>query len=287
MTRLETVRREGVEFLEAVGDGWRACFSTRLGGVSQGPYAELDLSLMVGDEAGRVLENRARLGAAAGFDATALVISRQVHGVHVVTVTSAQRGSGALEQESSVPDTDALLTSTPELPLVVSTADCVPVVLAARGEQGAAVAVAHAGWRGMVTGIIADAVVALRACGAITAAIVGPSIGPCCFTVGDDVGRAFEDRYAGTWRDGRVDLWLVAERQLAAAGVPADCVSNPRLCTVCDRRFFSHRRDAGRTGRQAGVAWVTADRQADLGMPAGAGGAGEHSVDCRQGGDGR
>jgi polyphenol oxidase len=261
MTRLETVRREGVEFLEAVGEGWRACFSTRLGGVSQGPYAELDLSLVVGDEAGRVLENRAHLGAAAGFDATALVIGRQVHGVHVTTVTSAERGSGALEQRSCVPETDGLLTCTPELPLLVSTADCVPVVLAARGELDAAVAVVHAGWRGMVAGIVVDAVVALRAHGIITAAVVGPSIGPCCFAVGDDVGRAFGERYAGTWHDGRVDLWLAAERQLAAAGVPARSVSNPRLCTVCDRRFFSHRRDAGRTGRQAAVAWVTADSE--------------------------
>jgi copper oxidase (laccase) domain-containing protein len=178
MTQLITVQRGGLELMLASGDGWRACFSTRLGGVSHGPFAELNVSLSVGDVAAAVLDNRARLGAAAGFDAASLVVGRQVHGVRITAVAAAQRGCGSQEQETGLPDTDGLLTDEPELPLFVSTADCVPVVLAASGAKGVAVCVVHAGWRGMLDGIVALAAGELSRRGNLTAAIVGPSIGP-------------------------------------------------------------------------------------------------------------
>jgi len=259
VTPLRFVRHQGVEYLAAAGDGWSACFSTRIGGVSRPPFAELNTSLTVGDSACDVLENRARLAAAAGFDAAALVVGRQVHGVTVTAVTAVHAGRGAQTQDDALPDTDALLTDTPEVPLLVSTADCVPVVLAACKGDAAAVAVVHAGWRGMLQGIVEHAARRLAAeHGQLTAGLVGPSIGPCCFTVGEEVGRSFDARFPGTWHDGRVDLWEAAARQLAAAGLAQDQVADSHICTVCDGRFFSHRRDAGRTGRQATVAWVTA-----------------------------
>lgn len=263
MTVLQTLRGDdGVELLTAAGPGWRACLSTRLGGVSRDPFAGLNTSFTVGDDERYVRENRARLAAVAGFDAAALVVGRQVHGVRVAAVTAAHRGRGAEGQDSALADTDGLLTDVPGLPLLVCVADCVPVVMAAQGEGRTTVAVVHAGWRGMHADIVARAALLLRQRGRFMAAVVGPSIGPCCFTVGDETGRAFEERFPGTWRGGRVDLWAAAERQLAAAGLRATQVHNPRLCTVCDRRFFSHRRDQGRTGRQAAVVWVTGGSEA-------------------------
>jgi YfiH family protein len=256
LTGVQTVVRDGVTLLETAGNGWRACFSTRLGGVSQGDYAELNVSFAVGDDAGHALENRRRLGRAAGFDAAALVAARQVHGVRVAAVSAAARGSGARGPGDALADTDGLMTDSAGLPLMISTADCVPVVIAATGPNGPVVAVVHAGWRGMLDDILVRAALQLRRRGNLTAAVIGPSIGPCCFDVADEVGGAFEERYPGTWRGGRVDLWTVAARQLTAAGLAVRQITNPHLCTVCDRRFFSHRRDRGRTGRQAAVAWI-------------------------------
>lgn len=257
MTGLQTRARRGVEWLEADGDGWRAVFSTRHGGVSRGPFATLDLSYAVGDAPERVSENRRRLATAAGFDGGALVVGRQVHGTRIAAITARDRGRGAAGQPDAIADVDGLLTGEPGLPLMVTVADCVPVVVVAAGRDGALqVAALHAGWRALLTGILERGVERLRSHGSIVAAVVGPSIGPCCFTVGEEVGRAYQQRYPGTWRDDRVDLWTAAARQLAGAGVAASRLSVAHVCTSCDRRFFSHRRDAGRSGRQAGIVWI-------------------------------
>lgn len=266
MTGLRARAHVGVEWLEAGGEGWRAVFSTRRGGVSRGPFATLDLSYAVGDMPERVGENRRRLAAATGFDAGALVVGRQVHGTRIATVAAADRGRGAADQRHALADVDGLLTGEPGLPLMVAVADCVPVVVVAAGRGGALrVAALHAGWRGLLAGILERGVQLLRRHGSIVAAVVGPSIGPCCFAVGEEVGRAFERQYPGTWHDGRVDLWGAAVRQLTDAGVAERAVTLARVCTSCDERFFSHRRDAGRSGRQAGIVWIeaAADEDAD------------------------
>jgi hypothetical protein len=248
--------RDGVVWYETGGEGWRAAFSTRLGGVSPAPFASLNLSLSTEDDPERVRCNRRRLAAALGIDAAALVVPGQVHGTTVAQVGPAERGRGARDRADLIRDTDGLLTTEPRLPLVVSVADCVPVVLVA-GRPARAIAAVHAGWRGMVVGIVGEAARALGAYGAVRAAVVGPSIGPCCFAVSSDVGEAFEERWPGTWRDGRVDLWETARRQLVAAGVAAENVVTSGLCTCHDERFFSHRREHGVTGRQAAIAWIT------------------------------
>jgi YfiH family protein len=136
---------------------------------------------------------------------------------------------------------------------VVLVADCLPIAIAGEG----AVAMLHAGWRGLAGGVIAEGVRALRELGAsgpLTAA-VGPGAGVCCYEVGEEVHSAFEPRF----RSGRnLDLKGVARAQLEGSGV--EDVHDTRLCTLCGdpRLFFSHRRDAGVTGRQAGIAWLEA-----------------------------
>jgi YfiH family protein len=259
-------RRDGeLVWYEARGEHWRAGFSTRLGGVSQGPYSTLNVGYSVADEQRAVAENRRRFVAALGLEVRDLVVPGQVHGTTVAEVGLAERGRGAFGRETVVHDTDGLRTVEPGVPLMVTFADCVPVLIVARGASGAArIALVHAGWRGMLAGIVARAARELTVCGdgplrgsvRLEAAVIGPSIGPCSFTVGEDVGRRFEAAFPDTWRHGRVDLWQAALRQLAAAGLAGTAVANPRLCTACDGRFFSHRRDGGHTGRQAAIAWL-------------------------------
>jgi copper oxidase (laccase) domain-containing protein len=272
-------RKGGLVWLEAAGEGWRVAFSTRLGGVSQGPYASLNIGYSVADEPRAVAENRRRLAAALGLEVDDLVVPGQVHGTTLAMVGPGERGRGAFGKETVVSETDGLLTGEANVPLLVSSADCVPVAIVARGAQGAArIALVHAGWRGMLAGIVGRAARRLtdrhkapdqgRETGAggsgvrreharLVAAVIGPSIGPCSFEVSDDVGRRFESAFPGAWRDGTVDLWRAAEAQLVRAGLEANAIRNPRVCTVCDRRFFSHRRDRGLTGRQAALAWLT------------------------------
>jgi YfiH family protein len=144
-----------------------------------------------------------------------------------------------------VPEADGQVTERRDVAPTVLVADCVPIALAS--EEG--VAMLHAGWRGLAGGIVAEGVAALRALGpSPVAAAIGPGAGPCCYEVGREVHAAF-----GT--AGRtVDLKALARARLEAAGV--DEVHDCGLCTICDpERFFSHRRDDGVTGRQAGVAW--------------------------------
>jgi YfiH family protein len=208
--------------------GATALFTTRRGGVSEGPYASLNVGLATHDDPQRVAANRERVRAHAG--AARLAQGRQVHGTHVVV--DGEGGEAA----------DGQVTTQPGVAAIVLTADCLPVALASSGAAG----VVHAGWRGLAGGVLEAGVAALGP-GPVAAAI-GPGIGPCCYEVGDDVRAVF----AG--RERTLDLKAIAHARLQAAGVKEihDC----GLCTACDAyRFFSHRRDRGVTGRQAGLAW--------------------------------
>jgi len=208
--------------------GATALFTTRRGGVSEGPYASLNVGLATQDDPDRVAANRERVREHAG--AARLAQGRQVHGTHVVV-----DGEGGEEA-------DGQLTTRLGVAAIVLTADCLPVALAAPGAAG----VVHAGWRGLAGGVLEAGVAALGS-GPVAAAI-GPGIGPCCYEVGDDVRAVF-----GT-SEPTLDLKAVARARLRDAGVTEihDC----GLCTACDaERFFSHRRDRGLTGRQAGLAW--------------------------------
>jgi hypothetical protein len=209
--------------------GARVTFSTRRGGVSEGPFRSLNLGLWTDDEAERVFENRRRLEAHTGAGATAL--GRQVHGVELQEWTAPPAGGDP-------PEVDGHLTREPGLGLLVQVADCLPVALAAPGQ----VAMVHCGWRGLAGGIIGRA---LDRFDEPPAAAIGPGIGKCCYEVGEEVAAAF-----GKSGESHLDLRAIAREQLAGASE----VVEVDLCTSCNPElFFSHRRDNGVTGRQAGV----------------------------------
>ncbi len=222
-------------------------FSTRAGGVSEGPYASLNIGAQTDDLPERVIENRALLAASAGLVPGAVAIGQQVHGVEI------QRWDAApavplTDIAAPRAEVDGHVTALPGLGLLVQVADCLPVALASADR----VAMVHCGWRGLAGGIVARAVAEFDT---PPAAVVGPGIGSCCFEVGPEVLAAFADVEGAA--DGRMlDLRMVAEARLRAAGV--ERVEHVDLCTFCrEDLFFSHRRDGGVTGRQCGIVWRT------------------------------
>ena len=252
---LEWREAGGLRWLQWEGAGVAAAFPTREGGVSPAPFASLNLGLSVDDAPANVLENRRRFCAALGVPQERLVVPGQVHGVALARVGEAEAGRGACERETVIHDHDGLLSAAPGLGLAVSYADCVPVVIAARGAHGPELAIVHAGWRGMLAGIVGQTAAALARRGRLLGAVIGPSIGPCCFTIDEGLRKRFAERFPGSAGESTVDLWDCAERDLEAAGAPTAAISVVGLCTSSDGRFFSHRRDRGTTGRHLAVAW--------------------------------
>jgi polyphenol oxidase len=226
--------------------GVRVLFTTRAGGVSDGAFASLNLGLLTEDEPARVVENRRRACEAAGVDPQTATMALQVHGARVTEA----RPTGVVAPGTHYEPCDGLWSDRPGQGMLLLTADCLPVALA-RPDGTRRLAVVHVGWRGLLAGIADEGA---RVVGEGAVAAIGPGIGPCCYEVGEEVAAPFRERFGGdVARAGRLDLPLAAERALRAAGV----VSVERVggCTACDpERFFSHRRDRGRTGRQGVVA---------------------------------
>ena len=216
-------------------------FSMRTGGVSDGPYASLNLGFLSGDERELVQENRRRLYGAAGAHPERVSWPRQVHGAAVV-----RAGTRGVEA-------DAMWTDEPGEPVMVVTADCVPVALVRLGGRPA-VALAHVGWRGLLAGVVPATVAAVGS--RHVAAAIGPGIGPCCYEVGEDVSTPVRAALGtGLSIDGHLDLPGAVERALRNAGCV--CVDRFDECTSCHHeRYFSHRRDEGLTGRQGAIAYV-------------------------------
>lgn len=245
----------GLSWLVWEGAGVTAAFPTRAGGVSPAPWSSLNLGLTVGDEPGNVLTNRQRLCAALGLAPERLVVMQQVHGTTLRWVGEAEAGAGATAAATALPACDGQLTAAAGLGLCVSTADCLPIVIAAATPDGVALAAVHAGWRGVLAGIAGQAAAALAERGRLLGAVVGPGIGPCCFVVDDDLRAGFAARFPGAAGPATVDLWAAARADLAAAGVPATEITVAGICSACDARFFSHRRERGLTGRHLTIAW--------------------------------
>jgi polyphenol oxidase len=221
---------------------YTVAFSTRLGGVSVGTYESLNLGRSTLDDSANVDENRRRLCAAVGVEPERLALNRQVHGA---TINRAEEGE-------RTQNGDGLWTDEPGVPMLAFSADCLPIALArVNGNPG--LALLHAGRMGLLEGILEAGAAALDG---PTAAIVGPGIGPCCYEVGDDILAAYRARFGPDVVQGRnLDLWSAAERVLHEAGV--ETVERLDVCTACDDRFFSHRRDGAVTGRQGVIGFVT------------------------------
>ncbi len=239
--------------LEGHGPFFHA-FSTRLGGVSRGPFRSLNLGFAPGERRENVGENRRRFFRAAGLGALKPVGLRQVHGREVFEVRSSGGGGGR-------PPGDGLMVAERGLALTVSTADCYPVILASLRPR--ALALLHAGRGGAARGIVASAVSKMETAYGVKAgellAVLGPGIGPCCYEVGEEVARAFRG-FAGALRPGKegryfLDLPGVIRAQLREAGVPEERVVLSGACTRCQSElFFSYRRDGPFTGRLMAVA---------------------------------
>lgn len=236
------------------------CFSERSGGVSAAPWHGLNLAAHVGDVPERVDENRSRLLAALGIGGLRerLVTAEQVHGASadIVEEIDAGRGAWAAGGRPSLERCDALVTSAPDIPLLMCFADCVPVVLVA---PGPVVACVHVGWRGALAGVL-DAALAgvLRLCGAAAdsvSAYVGAHIGPCHYEVGAEVMSRFVGRFGAGVRAGSgLDLGAVVETVLVRAGVDPDRIARLGACTAeSTDRFFSHRAEGGLTGRHGAL----------------------------------
>jgi YfiH family protein len=236
------------EHIAAELPGARVLFSTRRGGVSEGPFASLNLGRLTADHGANVDANRERLAAAVGLPRERFLYGRQVHGATVRRATEPPGAARPAVEE------DGQATALDDAAALVFVADCLPVMLVA----GQTVAALHCGWRGLAAGICAEGVAALRELGAngpVTAAI-GPSARGCCYEVGEDVHARFAGIPGARAEERNLDLPAIARHRLAEAGVTT--VHDAGLCTMCwFGLFFSHRRDKGATGRQAGVVWPT------------------------------
>jgi purine-nucleoside/S-methyl-5'-thioadenosine phosphorylase / adenosine deaminase len=259
--------------------GADAVVTTRAGGVSAGPYATLNLSLSVGDDPARVLENRRRLAQALGAGPEDFVFARQVHGSAVRVVGEADAGSGAFSLDDAIPDADALVTRSPGVLLAILTADCVPIVL--YDPVAGVLACVHAGWRGTVARVSAAALAAMQTLGSRPSQViagVGPAASPARYQVGADVHGAVTDAFgpaaaADFIRPDDVpdrwllDLWAANRFLLLEAGVPAaqvhvtDLPTGPLDPTATSDGYFFSDRAARPCGRLALVARLPGDRQ--------------------------
>jgi YfiH family protein len=241
--------------------GAHALFTTRRGGFSEGPYASLNLGRLTADSADAVRRNRARIQEQVGARPAHI---RQVHGTLVRSVTHPDDPFVAPLPDGDIdlPEADGQATRLGGVAPMVLTADCLPIAVfagAGNGGDGGAVAMLHAGWRGLAGGILAEGVRALRELGADgpLAAAIGPGAGPCCYEVGEEVHEVFADQGDRVRHGRNLDLKAIAREQLERAGV--ETVYDVELCTICSAEalFFSHRRDRGVTGRQAGLVWLS------------------------------
>lgn len=238
--------------------GFVHAFSTRYGGVSQGALGSLNLGFSRGDERANVLENYRILTDAVGVSVDSLVLAAQTHTDRIRKVGASDRGEGITRK--SFADVDALMTDEPGVTLVTFHADCTPVFLADPVRR--AVCLIHAGWRGTVQKIAAKAVAAMeKEYGSRPQellAAIGPSAGPCCYEVSEEVGLAIEAAGGGgclRYQEGNpkpfADLWTANRHILLAAGVPDAHITVAGECTCHDERYFSHRRQGSVRGSLA------------------------------------
>lgn len=240
-------------------EGIKHLFTTRIGGVSKGCYESLNLSLNRYDRKEEIYQNFHRICGAGGFDYDALVLSDQVHGDRIVKVGVKDKGKG-LSRESDITNADGLMTCDKGVTLVTFYADCVPLFFYDRVNK--AIALSHSGWKGTALRIAQKTLAAMgkeygtKPEDCIVA--IGPSIGICCYEVGDDVIRQFQDietptpvfQYKGNGK-WMLDLQKINYYLFTEAGVPDENITISGICTSCNHDFYSYRRDRGITGSMA------------------------------------
>ena len=260
-------KRITVEEIEVIRSKLLTCrhgFSARTGGVSGGIFTSLNLGANRGDSMENVRENWRRFGAVIGFDGALTVHGYQSHGA---TVRVARRGDmHGIDQPASWPEADGYVTDEPDVPLVIFTADCTPLLM--QDPVAGVIAAVHCGWRSTVADIEKNAVEAMVSLGAsprnIRAAI-GPGIRRCCFQTGPEVPAAIDALLGGDAKDlygpdaaapgkFRVDLPGTVRRRLTQLGVPEENIDELGICTMCEPdRFWSHRAMGAQRGSQANV----------------------------------
>lgn len=237
--------------------------STRTGGSSGFPYDSLNLGLNVGDDRDTVVKNRERLAEAVGIQLDQLTFARQIHSGNVRVVSDELRGSGSTDYENAIADTDAMVTDTPGICLMVLVADCVPMLFF--DPLMRAIGVAHAGWRGTLKSIASHTVSTMvEAFGSSPGDImvgIGPSIGPCCYRIGPDVISQVKSVFQGRndlivnetkGGEGYLDLWKTNLEGLLRAGIEMKNIEIAGRCTCHEPDlFFSYRSQRGDTGRFA------------------------------------
>ena len=244
------------DLIEKCG-GVKHCFTSRLGGVSQGKICGLNLGFRVDDNPKSVKENYHIVAEDIGLNLENMVLAKQTHTDNIRMVTREDAGKG-ITKISDIEDTDGLLTNEKGIALVVFAADCVPILLydSKRGVAGAI----HAGWRGTVKGIAGKAVEMMKTeYGSNPEDIVvsvGPSIGPCCFEFGMDAEDYFPTEYIKVVSDEKrlVDIWSMNKEQLLSRGIREENIDLLGVCTVCNSdKFYSYRTHRENTGRQTAI----------------------------------
>ncbi len=235
--------------------------STRNGGFSNPPYDSLNLAFHAGDNPEIVLKNRKRLASASGIPLDTFTIAQQIHGCNVKIVTKELRGCGAFNYDTAISATDAMITDTPDICLLVLQADCVPLLFFDVKKR--VIGVAHAGWRGTVSLVAHNTVRVLQEkfhCSSQDILVgIGPSIGPCCYEIGHEtivqIKKAFhneKDHVNSETPDGKgyFNLWEANRTQLVQMGIPERNIEVARICTRCNHTvFFSYRNQHTETGR--------------------------------------
>jgi len=239
------------------------CFTTRIGGVSRGIYNSLNTSDDKEDPVENVHRNLELVCGAIGIDYRNLVLSDQTHEDNIRIVSNADLGKG-ISVPNDINNTDGLMTNIPGIPLITFYADCVPLFFL--DKQNKAIAVVHSGWKGTVLKIGAKTIRQMTEVYGTKPGDclvgIGPSIGPECFEVGQEVADQFAEGF-GTrphiirpLGNGKytVDLWAANKLMLMEMGVPENNVTISGLCTKCrEDMFFSYRRDKGRTGSMSAI----------------------------------
>lgn len=257
------------ECLNKFSDMITHCMSTRIGGVSAGECSALNMGFNRNDSRENVLENYRLLCKSAGIDTQSLVLTNQVHETIIQMVDDSDKGKG-IWRDNDIKGVDGLLTVTPGVTLVTFYADCVPIFLFEPGIK--AIALLHSGWKGTLKSIVSEALKAMARLPGFKVerlvAAIGPSIGSCCFEVGEDVYRLFAERYKdvafykpskdGKWK---IDLQGIIETDLIREGLLDENIHNSGVCTKCRKDlFFSHRGDNGKTGSLAAFMQINAVR---------------------------